>query len=530
MTLRPIGGDDEAPAGFEPASTWVAMPIRPGSPLHGETRLERIEAGESLEIRAGDALEEGTCITRVRVSSRPEVHLLPALRKLLDYPHGCVEQTTSGLLGLIYAPDLLGQAGGDADQYQRISEMVRGGIARLWSMQTADGGLAYWPGGTTSSPWGTAYAAGVLAEAARAGYKVDEQFIDPLAGYLRRRLESSNRAGESLNTKALICRVLATLDEADPGWLALLAEQADKLDIAGRADLAAAYLASGRRDKALELMDADLLTAEVPLSMEGRLTSQTTQEARLLSVLLELEPKHAWIGVLMRRLDEARRESGAWGSTINNASVIAALSKAVVLQDGPVSFRGRIQAGEKTVEFTEASPAGGTFEDASVRVTTQGEGQLYVTVMREGLARPGVVEPYDRGLVVRREWLDAQGEPIDPARLQVGDRMEVRIHLRSRGGRQVPNVAIVDALPACVEVEAPWLTRLDENGQGAPDRTEFLDDRVVLFATAGQEKVFRYHLRVTTAGSFLLPGLQGSAMYNPEVASLTEATRLEVAR
>ena len=39
-------------------------------------------------------------------------------------------------------------------------------------MQTARGGLAYWPGCSEACPWGSIYAADVLLEARKAGHEV----------------------------------------------------------------------------------------------------------------------------------------------------------------------------------------------------------------------------------------------------------------------------------------------------------------------------------------------------------------------
>ncbi|MBN2315388.1 MAG: hypothetical protein JXM79_15775, partial [Sedimentisphaerales bacterium] len=62
-----------------------------------------------------------------------------------------------------------------------------------------------------------------------------------------------------------------------------------------------------------------------------------------------------------------------------------------------------------------------------------------------------------------------------------------------------------------------------------PDHVEFLDDRVVLFCWANQtEQTFEYALRVTTAGTFSLPPIQASCMYEPTVASVGPESQLSI--
>ena len=60
---------------------------------------------------------------------------------------------------------------------------------------------------------------------------------------------------------------------------------------------------------------------------------------------------------------------------------------------------------------------------------------------------------------------------------------------------------------------------------------EFLDDRVILFATAaGETKTFCYSLRATTAGHFSLPPVQAACMYDESIASLGETGTVTVSR
>jgi uncharacterized protein YfaS (alpha-2-macroglobulin family) len=154
-----------------------------------------------------------------------------------------------------------------------------------------------------------------------------------------------------------------------------------------------------------------------------------------------------------------------------------------------------------------------------------------VVVLSEGLARKGLLKPFDRGLCVRRDWTDHQGNPIDPDKLSVGDLVCVKATV-STPGAVVHNIAIVDALPAGMEVENPRLaTSAGSHGSRSdrPDHVEFLDDRVVLFCTAAKdERTFEYALRATTAGKFALPPIQASCMYEPAVASVGSEGQLTI--
>ena len=511
------------------AGSRATFSVRPAAALHSEVEVKAISAGGQFRIQPPQSFVEGTARMTVSVSSRPSIQLGPALEALISYPYGCVEQTSSRLFSLLYASDVLADG-----RTEMIDSMVRAGIARLWSMQTRSGGLSYWPGGSTPDLWGTAYAASCLLEARNAGYDIDPQFTSELTKYLEQRLKTTGNDSPDLNTKALICRVLAVFGKPPQGRMARLLEQKDQLDLAAASHLAAALHAAGRKDSALALIPEQLPQNLGKTTTRGRLTSPVRQQAILLSVLLEIEPEHPAVAVLARRLDQAR-QGCRWGSTLNNAAAIAALSRyQVVMSTEEQDFSGTVRLADREVAaFDHNTPVSHTFENISepVVIASDGKGTVYVVVLSEGLARKGLVKPFDRGLRVKRDWLDRRGNPIDPNKLSVGDLLRVKATI-STPGPVVHNIALVDALPGGMEVENPRLATSAESHysqSNRPDHVEFLDDRVVLFCTAGKDKkTFEYALRVTTAGKFALPPIQASCMYEPAVASLGPEGQLTI--
>jgi uncharacterized protein YfaS (alpha-2-macroglobulin family) len=232
------------------------------------------------------------------------------------------------------------------------------------------------------------------------------------------------------------------------------------------------------------------------------------------------------VPILVRRLDKARHK-GRWGSTLNNAAAIAALCRYQTITSGDEpEFTGTIDlADQKVATFDHNTPVSHKFDKFSepVTISSLGKGTIYVTALSEGMAVKGLVKPYNHGLIVERNWKDTRGNPVDPNKLSVGDLVLVNIAIRAPG-QTVHNIAVVDALAGGMEVENPRLAtsaKVRSLRSDKPDHVEFLDDRVVLFCTANSQKqVFKYALRVTTAGKFDLPPIQASCMYDAAVASL----------
>jgi uncharacterized protein YfaS (alpha-2-macroglobulin family) len=416
--------------------------------------------------------------------------------------------------------------------------MISAGIARLQSMQTRSGGLGYWPDAAEPDLWGTTYAARFLSDAMRANHSVDRRFIDELAEYLTRMLNGADEREVSDNQRAAICRVLADFQRPQTGWMARLQERPDRLDMAGRAHLASAWYAVGRKDRALETLRDDTITQSIATTTSGRLTSQVEQEAVLLSALLEIDVNHPWIPPLVQRVVAARKD-GRWGSTLQTAAAIAALCRYQLNRDEQPDFTGTLVAGADHYEFGSTGPARFTLAEAMqpLMLETEGTGTVYVCVSTTGRRLDEPIEVYDRKLTVRRDWFTPDGKPVDPQELKVGElaRVQVCVAAPSIDGESVDNVAVVDVLPGGMEIDNPRLATSASSGlpesvdASEPDRVEFLDDRVVLFTSVTKApRTFIYYLRATTVGRFTRPSIEASCMYDASFASVHGAGEIEV--
>jgi uncharacterized protein YfaS (alpha-2-macroglobulin family) len=521
----------------------TALPVRPGLPLHSVARTHKGAAGTVLEIPVVDEFEPGTATTNIRISPQPALEMLPAVDSLLEYPYGCAEQTSSRLWALLTARDILNIQADKFNRQKLVDEMLAAGIHRLWSMQTHRGGLAYWPGSQQDYPWGTVYAAEVLAEASQQGIAVDAQFQQELLKYLTETLHERNGATTDLQTKAQICHVLAKFQKPDLGWMSRLSEQVKLLDMESRAELAQAWNASGRKDKALQVLTDDTLAQAGAARFDGRITSPIQQTATLLNALLEIDAEHIWIPELVTKLLEARKR-GRWGNTTENARALRALIRYQGVPKDPAEYAGTLTGiGDQPASFD--SKLSVAFElirqTQPFRLESQGTGPFFVTSTTTGIMRAGIEKAYDHQIQVRRVWTDRLGKPVKPDQVKVGDLISVQVTLQNSveaGLHEIPNVAIVDPLPAGFEIENPRLTTSAKDipvaGQkraSVADYVEFLDDRVVLFAKSyGQPQVFHYSIRAVASGRFTVPPIQASCMYDENIASIHGGDTAEVGK
>ncbi len=502
------------------AEASISLPVRPATALHSEVHTWSMAAGTELTLEPSRAFIPGTEQRKLSISAMPIVELEPVLERLIDYPYGCLEQTTSRLFALIYASKIL-----DSSRADRIGDMVTAGIVRLWSMQTVSGGLSFWPGGTQPSLWGSAYAGWCLLEARKAGYEIEKAFLEALLKYLDSQLNQPDTESPAA-TRALICHVLSGFDQPKLGWMNGLAERRDKLDPAGLAHLAAAFHTQGSTGKAKSFLAGEPINSAAGSTMRGHLTSHLQQTATWLSVLLDIDPQDSRIVPMVKQMMDARF-NGCWGSTLENSAALMALTRYQSMnRRDPSDFAGALRLADGAeFSFTHEKPLTQKFENVAgpMKIASSGRGTMYISSISEGLATSEQLVPYAKNLEVTRRWLDRTGKVIDANDLKVGDLVQVEVSIRTMLPQPVDHIVIVDALPGGMEVENPRLAS-SQQGEGyvvRADHVEFLDDRVVIFCGVNREsQIHRYSLRVVTAGQFDKPPIQASSMYDPAIAAM----------
>ena len=109
------------------------------------------------------------------VSSNPFIKLTGGLLYLLQYPYGCVEQTSSKVLPLAALRGLIEKGLIPDIRTAQTDKYLRAGVTRLLKMQTESGGFGYWPGNKSPHRAGTLYAMAALSIAKENGMNVPDQ-------------------------------------------------------------------------------------------------------------------------------------------------------------------------------------------------------------------------------------------------------------------------------------------------------------------------------------------------------------------
>jgi uncharacterized protein YfaS (alpha-2-macroglobulin family) len=535
--------DLQGSLGQESLRESIYLPLRPPAPRQEISQGGFFEPGKSVEIKVPATWIQGTGKLHLTLASQPTLQFGANLEYLLNYPYGCVEQTTSTSFPLLYLEDIFSLTR-QGETKRKVGPYVEAGIRRLSLMQTSSGGLAMWPGGTTAYPWGTAYAAHFLTEAHKAGYRVPASLLDGVTKYLQSLVQkvSSGSDPEDVyqrEVRAYAAYVLALSGKLAPALISHLGENSARLTPTERCFVAAAFQLLGKRETASALLSGKLKFQERDRDTGFGLHSRVRDEAIYLTVLLEVDPDSSEIPVLVESLT-ASSQSGGWATTHENGYALLALGKYAsgFRAAENLTLTGIVQeGGVERLRFADTREARLTLErdrETVLFLTTQGSGRWFYCWRSEGIPEKLDFPVIAQGLDVQRKLLDTEGKPLEKNSLRQGDLVWVEITLQGKHAYQ--NIVVQELLPSGLEAENPRLTPavgFSWLGETAPLKPEYLDvrdDRIEFFVNlpdAGVHKLY-YGMRAVSPGRFFVSPVQASCMYHPFLKAQSGSGRLEV--
>jgi alpha-2-macroglobulin len=494
------------------------------------------------------------------VSSSLLGELKDAVQYLMDYPYGCIEQTSSRVLSLAIARQLGQHFGLDQGEIER---RLQAGLERMASMQTESGGFAYWPEETTVHPYASGFATWVLLQAQQAGAQVPPPTLARALDYLAAWVEQGSgvvRTGRFFGDpkvlfpteQAMALFALAQAGRPLPSAAVeqLLASQ-DDLPTFGWALFSAALGRVGD-GRAVTMTDRLLgRVSELPGVAHAReaetsrwdylFHSPGRSDAAALFSLLVVRPEHPVVGKLARGLLEARR-GGRWRNTQENAfSLLALLAYARRFEAARPDLAVDAWVEERPIlqkHLTPSFPGAGVFvpmaklvgqpQPIPVVLQRHGQGRLYYRLGTEWADARSEPPPREQGLLIERGIHAVGSKPIS-----AGMAVELSVTLKNRS--PLSYVAVELPVPGGLEPVLENLGRGHRASHIGPKVSgtsyeERRPDRVRLFFDQLNAGVHHLSipLRAITPGDFALPPASAEAMYMPEVYGRTGGGRLTV--
>lgn len=527
-----------ASSGSEKADYEVELDIRnPNPPVTSISEIT-LAPGQQWKTTAAPIGVAATSTAVLEVSSVPSMNLQKRLNYLIEYPHGCIEQTTSSVF-----PQLVLNQLTDLDDYKKaqVNKNVKAGISRLQNFQRADGGFGYWPGATQSDEWGSNYAGHFLVEAQNNGYLVSDYVLQQWKNFQRGKanswMPSTNNfyGGDLMQSYRLYTLALAKAPEL--GAMNRLKEF-KYLSAEAKWRLAAAYKLTGQDNTALDLISG-LATSFTTRTSPGFTYGSDTRDEAMVLETLTLLGKKSKAEELVRSIC-ARLAQDYWYSTQTTAYSLIAVAKFCGKNPSGAKIIATGNVDGKAVDINSASyirqlPILFKNGSSNVTISNKGSNTLYVRLITQGQPLSGdslKVNNNPAVLNMSVSYLSADGKAIDINRLTQGSDFVAKVVITNPGMRgYYSEMALSQIFPSGWEI----LNARMFDGEGAFKSSsstyqDVRDDRVYTYFNIRANETLTYYVQLNASylGRYFLPGTFCEAMYDNSITAGVNGKWVEV--
>ncbi len=528
-----------ATCGKEKATYEIELDIRAPHPKQINTYSGVIQPGEIWEQDFEVFGIEGTNAATVEVSGMPPVNLDRRLKYLIRYPYGCIEQTTSSVFPQLYLDEITKL---NKKQKDECKNHIDAALKRLISFQVSNGGFTYWPGNTEVDEWGTNYAGHFIIEAEEKGYSLPANMKNAWLNYQKEAANNwspqTNRYGNNGFTQAYRLFTLALSGNADLGAMNRLKEY-EQLSLQGKHYLSMAYVYSGNKQAALDLISKQSNTSDSIKVYTNTYGSTQRDRAIIVEALLQLEMyDEAMPGI---QFISEQLNSNQWMSTQTTAYCLRTMAKAAAIFKKSVDEFNYTYAlnQQKATEVMstelinrETIDIGQQNGSQHIAIKNTSKTPCYINLSVEGIPMKAEDIAEQRNLKLSVVYKTLDDKIIDESSIEQGTdfKAEITVSNPSLMG-DYENLALNAMFPSGWEIHN---TRLYGGGEAhtidIPDYMDIRDDRVNLFFNLKkyEKKTFVILLNAAYLGTYELPSISCSAMYNNQIRARLNGKEVEV--
>ncbi len=474
-----------------------------------------VKPGATERVIVSSPTESGTTSLFAEISTYPQLALESRLEYLTGYPHGCIEQITSGGFPQIYLPSYLKLS---KEQIEKIKNNVSSVIQRYPNYQTPSGTFGYWQGEQQTSEWGTCYATHFMLEAKNHGYAVPDELLTPALKHLAKAsTEWTNSNSTSSATQAYRLFVLTLADRPNLGAMnRLLLEE----NLSGETALllAASYAQSGRAESAKDILKKYKAKKDNYRSTGGDFSSSIREQAVMLITYTAAKMQNE-ADLTAKKVAETLNSKN-WLSTQETAWSLFALiplysNKAEIPAEYEISGNGKVVkntiSGGAIIEQLQASDT----SLQEVQVTNKGSKTIFGVLTTKGMSTAGTETEQNYGLnmtVTGLSWLTdkTQGSPVD-----------ITVQITNTSEKSLENLALTVPVPTGFEFTNE---RLASGTSSSAYRYQDIRDEAIYTyfdLKRGETVSFTFNATLAYPGNYVVPAIHVEAMYDNEISAIS---------
>ena len=504
-----------ATSGNEKATYEVELDVTNPNPITNDFVDVVVEPNSSQTISWDTFGVNGSNKARLEVSSFPTIDFNGRIQYLIQYPHGCVEQITSGVFPQLYIGDVMDL---DANRKAEAQKNINAGIQKLGGFQQANGGLSYWLGNSGSDDWGTSYAGHFLIEAEKKGYVLPISFKQKWISYQQSEAKKWRYYERYHNDFAQAYRLytLALAGVPDMGSMNRLRETTG-ISNESKIRLAATYALTGQKKTALALLNATSVedSNDRYYYYYG---SQERNQAMLLETYLLVNDNQKAFGLATKIASSLSSKN--YMSTQTTAYCLYAMSKFAIKNGGKginasFSNNGKSETITSTKSIADRKLVVKNGSN-SITIKNNKDNTIYVRVLNSGILPVGEEKVMQNNLSGNITFKTRNGNTISLNKVTQGTEIVAQVTIRNQSNDNLENVALSQIIPSGFEIMNSRYTDFGEFAQNKADYIDIRDDRTQFYfgLRANESRTFTVLLNATYLGDYYFPGIQCEAMYD----------------
>lgn len=526
----------EARSGNEVSRYEVELDVRASNPTYTTVQDKVILPGEEQTMDFTYFGVEGTNKAVLELSKLPALNLEKHLDFLINYPHGCLEQITSGVFPQIYLDKMIDLS---SDQKIAIDNNVRYVLNAYRNYQLTSGGFSYWPGTGYADDWSTSYAGHFMLEAEKQGYALPiglkSQWIRHQKNAARNYNSDENRDYPTMQrNQAYRLYTLALASQPDFGSMNVMLENY-KLNISARWILALAYITAGQPEVGEQLIKGQRMDIPKYTELSYTYGSDLRDNGFVLQTLLKLNRKTD-AAILANEMAQKLGKTN-WFSTqelafsLNSLALYMGNNRSDELKVS-LSANGKSRDINTSRELIQEdlSANGNT---GKVTIKNNGSENLFARLILTGQPIEGKEERIAKDLRMEIKYMDANHNPIDVENLKLGTNFIAEVKIINPGTRgDYENMALTQIFPPGWEILNPRMNDPALTGGVVPNYQDIRDDRVMSYFNINARESFtiRIQLNASYAGKFYMPAVIVNAMYDESIISVEPGKWIEVVK
>jgi uncharacterized protein YfaS (alpha-2-macroglobulin family) len=510
----------KASSGKEQTKLAAYLSIRPAISYRTTVNTGTIR-NEKVEVETPRRMYKDYRILNTSVSFLPQ-GLSNGLVQYLDkFPYGCTEQIVSQGFPYLFLNDV---ADFKLDKDKLLSKTSYT-LKVLQARQNGEGKFGIWAANSHTSDFITVYGAHFITQCKISGYDVSDNLYGRTIDALRDIANSTNtNSADEFRVQAYAIYILTLNEIITTNYITSLRQKLDVSFEDWKQDLTAGYIGASYLLMKQEDQGRKLLNGLVKVKFKKRNISWNFYDGLMynaqLLYLLSTHMPDALNDVSDNIIQTIATylQNGDYNTLNSSYSIMAlsAFSKATkepaigninvnqILSDKQVKLLTLPSGKFPVVEFSDKAD--------KLQFIGKEDRTAYYQVVQAGYDIQLPTERISNSIEISRTFKNSNGNVIQ--RVKLGEEIEVHITFRSLNERTLNDIAIVDLLPAGLEVSAATL-RSNLGGSWTPDYIDIREDRVVSYGTVETNiKEIIYKVRAINKGTYIVPPLYAESMYD----------------